>query len=88
MSAREFKPFIEPRHPKEFEIVKTVVAFANTGGGTLFVGVSDEGIRRGKQRHTSVFAKLKIRQRSVANVKKAHAQNRTPCRVFYTASPR
>lgn len=36
---KEFKPFIAPTDAKELEIVKTAVAFANTDGGTIFVGV-------------------------------------------------
>lgn len=44
---REFKPFITPRSEKEFELVKTVVAFSNTDGGTLYVGVDDEGVPLG-----------------------------------------
>ncbi len=44
---REFKPFVTPRDKKEFELVKTVVAFANTDGGTLFLGVDDEGVPLG-----------------------------------------
>lgn len=38
----EFKPFIKPGDSKEFQIVKTVVAFANTAGGRLYIGVTDE----------------------------------------------
>ncbi len=46
----EFKPFISPRDPKEGEIVDTVIAFANTAGGRIYVGVADrdaspQGIR-------------------------------------------
>jgi hypothetical protein len=41
---REFKPFIAPTDAKELEIVKTAVAFANTDGGTIFVGVDNEGV--------------------------------------------
>jgi hypothetical protein len=41
---REFKPFIAPTDAKELEIVKTTVAFANTDGGTIFVGVDNEGV--------------------------------------------
>ncbi|MBS1803695.1 MAG: ATP-binding protein [Acidobacteria bacterium] len=41
---REFKPFIAPTDVKELEIVKTAVAFANTDGGTIFVGVDNEGV--------------------------------------------
>lgn len=44
---REFKPFIAPTDAKELEIVKTAVAFANTDGGTIFVGVDNEGVPLG-----------------------------------------
>ena len=44
---REFKPFISPFDPKENELVKAVVAFANTAGGRLIVGVDDEGVPMG-----------------------------------------
>jgi hypothetical protein len=44
---REFKPFIAPKNEKEAELVKAVVAFANTAGGRLFVGVNDEGVPLG-----------------------------------------
>jgi hypothetical protein len=37
----EFKSFISPHDPKESEIVQTVIAFANTSGGRIYVGVSD-----------------------------------------------
>ena len=39
----EFKPYIRlhPRDPKADELLETVCAFANAGGGTLFLGVSD-----------------------------------------------
>jgi hypothetical protein len=37
----EFKPFISPNNPKETEIVDTVIAFANTLGGRIYVGVKD-----------------------------------------------
>lgn len=37
----EFKPFIEPKHLKERELVETVVAFANTRGGRLYMGLDD-----------------------------------------------
>ncbi len=44
----EFKPFIPPKEPKEEEIVRTVVAFANTQGGRLYIGVRDEGVPEGE----------------------------------------
>jgi hypothetical protein len=37
----EFKSFISPQDPKESEIVETVIAFANTSGGRIYVGVAD-----------------------------------------------
>jgi hypothetical protein len=44
---REFKPFIAPMDKKESELVKTAVAFANTDGGRIFIGVDDEGVPLG-----------------------------------------
>jgi predicted HTH transcriptional regulator len=37
----EFKEYIREANQKEAEIVKVIVAFANTKGGTIFLGVSD-----------------------------------------------
>ena len=49
----EFKPYITPGDEKANEIVRTVVAFANSGGGLLLIGVNDrcivEGIEKGLQ---------------------------------------
>ena len=39
----EFKPFIAPKDTKEAELAETVVAFANSKGGRLYVGVDDSG---------------------------------------------
>jgi len=44
---REFKPFIATTDKKESELVKTAVAFANSDGGRIFVGVDDEGVPLG-----------------------------------------
>lgn len=38
----EFKPFIDPENKKLDEIFKTVVAFANTQGGHIFLGINDD----------------------------------------------
>lgn len=38
----EFKPFIVKGDKKEFAIIETVIAFANTKGGSILFGVSDK----------------------------------------------
>jgi hypothetical protein len=54
---REFKPFIVPWDKKEFELVKSAVAFANSDGGTIFVGVDDEGVPQGVSEARKCFPK-------------------------------
>ena len=44
----EYKAFIEPKDAKEKEIVKAAIAFANTLGGTIYVGVEDDGTLQGE----------------------------------------
>ncbi len=40
----EYKPWVSPKSPeKEAELVETIIAFANTGGGRLYVGAADSG---------------------------------------------
>jgi len=39
----EFKPYVDLSSQKAAEIEKTVCAFSNQRGGTLFIGVNDEG---------------------------------------------
>lgn len=39
----EFKPYIDLGNPKATELEKTVCAFSNQRGGTLFIGVDNEG---------------------------------------------
>lgn len=43
----EYKPFIEPRSQKMQEVVETVVSFANSRGGRIYVGVTDRGEPQG-----------------------------------------
>jgi len=43
----EYKPFIKVQDPKEDELERSVVAFANTGGGRLYIGATDEGMPLG-----------------------------------------
>ncbi len=45
----EFKPFIRQKSDKEAEIVRTLVAFANSGGGRLYLGVTDDGEPEGRR---------------------------------------
>jgi hypothetical protein len=40
----EYKPFIEVSDQKEWEIIETVVAFSNSAGGRLYIGVSNAGV--------------------------------------------
>jgi hypothetical protein len=44
----EYKPFIEAKTPKEQELTQTVVAFSNTFGGRMYVGVKDDGTPQGE----------------------------------------
>jgi Schlafen, AlbA_2 len=37
----EFKPYIKPDNDKLQEVIQTVAAFANAGGGHIFLGISD-----------------------------------------------
>jgi hypothetical protein len=38
----EFKPFVDLEHVKLKEIIRTVVAFGNTQGGRIFLGIKDD----------------------------------------------
>jgi hypothetical protein len=49
----EFKPYIDLSNQKEAEIEKTVCAFSNQRGGTLFIGVNNEGVVVGLARDVS-----------------------------------
>jgi hypothetical protein len=51
----EFKPFMEAKSKKEFEFIKTVVAFANTYGGRIYVGADDDGTLQGEAEARKVF---------------------------------
>lgn len=44
----EYKPFIEAKSTKERELIQTVVAFSNTFGGRVYVGVEDDGTVQGE----------------------------------------
>jgi hypothetical protein len=48
----EFKPFIKKSKifPKMHEIIKTVTAFSNTHGGSLYLGVDDHGVPMGEEK--------------------------------------
>jgi hypothetical protein len=43
----EFKPFVTPGHVKELDIVNAAVGFANSAGGRIILGVTDEGCPEG-----------------------------------------
>lgn len=44
----EYKPFIEAKTSKEQELIQTMVAFSNTFGGRVYVGVKDDGTPQGE----------------------------------------
>lgn len=44
----EYKAFIEPKNAKEKEIIKTTIAFANTLGGRIYIGVESDGALQGE----------------------------------------
>lgn len=44
----EYRPFIVPKNEKEKELIQTVVAFSNTFGGRIYVGVKDDGTPQGE----------------------------------------
>lgn len=44
----EYKVFVEPKNAKEREIIKTTIAFANTLGGRIYVGIEDDGTLQGE----------------------------------------
>lgn len=51
----EYKPWISPDHPKRNEILKTIVAFANTRGGRLYIGALNSGELEGRPALYSAF---------------------------------
>jgi hypothetical protein len=51
----EYKPFTMPKDPKESELVETMVAFANTFGGRIYVGVQDDGLPQGEAAARAAF---------------------------------
>jgi Putative DNA-binding domain len=51
----EFKPFMAQKDLKESEFVKTVIAFANTYGGRIYVGANDDGILQGETEVCRIF---------------------------------
>jgi hypothetical protein len=51
----EFKPFLEPKTKKESEFIKSVVAFANTFGGRIYVGADDDGTPQGEAEACRLF---------------------------------
>lgn len=44
----EYKSFIAPKNEKEKELIQTIVAFSNTFGGRVYIGVKDDGTPQGE----------------------------------------
>jgi hypothetical protein len=53
----EFKPFVRLGDPKSQEVIRSIIALANTLGGWLYVGVDDEGRPQGDARLFEAFKK-------------------------------
>ncbi|MCU1285331.1 MAG: putative transcriptional regulator [Acidobacteriales bacterium] len=54
----EYKPFMQPNNDKESEFVESVIAFANTNGGKVYVGVQDrDGKPYGRGELRKIFSK-------------------------------
>jgi len=75
---REFKPFIVPMDAKESEIVRTAVAFANTDGGTIFVGVDNEGVPLGVGQARKCFKTKDPMDAQMARLKVLIRENTQP----------
>lgn len=80
----EFKTFITPKDPKEAELVDTVVAFSNSGGGRLYLGVEDNGTLSGHGgfRRFSADDRDRTLERLEAWFKKLVAENVKPTPVL------
>lgn len=52
----EFKPYIELGNPKLKEVVETTVAFANTRGGAILLGVNDHCVVEGVEKEVGRIA--------------------------------
>jgi len=75
---REFKPFVAPKEPKESEIVRTTIAFANTDGGTIFVGVDNEGVPLGISQARKCFKSKDPIDAQIARLKVLIMDNSEP----------
>ncbi len=51
----EFKPFIDKKDSKETEIVESVIAFANTDGGRIYIGVGKDREPEGEKAYRRVL---------------------------------
>ena len=52
--------------------VKTVIAFANTGGGTLYIGVDDEGVPVGVDDIDAEMTRVTSRLRGLGQARHPH----------------
>jgi len=57
----EFKPFLAQKDVKELEFVKTVIAFANTYGGRIYVGANDDGILQGETELCRILQSIAVK---------------------------
>jgi hypothetical protein len=80
----EYKTFIEPKDSKEKEIVKATIAFANTLGGTIYVGIEDDGTLQGEAALCSAYhmSPDKARATSVSHLRSLIVENVKPVPGF------
>lgn len=68
----EFKPFIEEGHPKKNELVESVIAFSNTQGGVIILGVNKNCIPDGidtEEAYKKAYQKAGSREKLLENYK-------------------
>jgi hypothetical protein len=80
----EYKTFIEPKDSKEREIVKATIAFANTLGGTIYVGIEDDGTLQGEAALCAAYhmSPDKARAASMSHLRSLIVENVKPVPGF------
>ena len=75
---REFKPFMKPKEQIETQLLKSVIAFANTRGGRIYVGVNDEGLPLGEPEAAKLFKSANAIDAQLARLRSLLRENLKP----------